>query len=141
VSTLAAPDNIVFDQLGNMWVATDGAPSAVRINDGLFAVPVEGSERGHLQQFYSTVAGAEVCGPEFNTDGTTLFLAVQHPGEEGTVEKPISTWPDGLPYPKPSVVAITAENGGRIGMAGSTGRGAINIRGGGLSDLFRSLLP
>ena len=78
---------------------------------------MEGTERGYVRQFYSTVKGAEVCGPEFTPDNTTLFVAIQHPGEGGTFEKPISNFPDGGTLPRPSVVAIQATNGGRIGQA------------------------
>jgi hypothetical protein len=108
VSPIGAPDNVAFDNVGNLWIATDGAPRAIRYNDGLFAVPVQGSERGHVQQFFSSVVGSEVCGPEFTPDNRTLFLAIQHPGEGGTFEEPISDWPDRVGLPRPSVITVQA---------------------------------
>ncbi|MDQ3302314.1 MAG: DUF839 domain-containing protein, partial [Actinomycetota bacterium] len=48
----------------------------------------------------------EMTGPAFTPDGSTMFLAIQHPGEESeSVDNPSSTWPDG-DIPKPSIVAI-----------------------------------
>lgn len=116
VSPIGAPDNIAFDKQGNLWIATDGQPSALKLNDGFFAVPVEGEERGNLQQFFSAVNGAEVCGPEFTPDNTTVFLAIQHPGEGGTFDKPVSTWPDGGQTARPSVIAIQSTSGGPVGL-------------------------
>jgi uncharacterized protein len=115
VSPIGAPDNVAFDRAGNLWIATDGAARAIKYNDGLFAVPVQGPERGKLQQFFSTVAGSEVCGPEFTPDNRTLFLAIQHPGEGGTFEEPISTWPDRVGLPRPSVITIQAFDSRPIG--------------------------
>lgn len=106
VSPISSPDNIVFDRQGNLWIATDGQPSTFQKNDGFYAVPVGGEKRGCLQQFLSVPVGAETCGPEFTPDNHTLFLAVQHPGEGGTVEAPTSTWPDGIPPPRPSVITV-----------------------------------
>ncbi|HEY1117329.1 MAG TPA: PhoX family phosphatase, partial [Acidimicrobiales bacterium] len=40
VSPISCPDNVAFDSLGNLWVSTDGQPSAIKVNDGLFKVPV-----------------------------------------------------------------------------------------------------
>jgi hypothetical protein len=79
-------------------------------------VPVDGPERGQLRQFMSAPLGAEVCGCEFTPDGTTLFLSVQHPGEGGTLARPVSDWPDGGGrVPRPSVIAIRRDDGGRVG--------------------------
>ncbi|HEU4326607.1 MAG TPA: PhoX family phosphatase [Roseiflexaceae bacterium] len=116
VSPIAAPDNIAFDNAGNLWIATDGQAAAIKNNDGFYAVPVEGPERGYLRQFYATVTGAEVCGPEFTPDNKTLFLAIQHPGEGGTFEKPVSSWPAAAGAPRPSVIAIRSTSGMPIGM-------------------------
>ncbi len=115
VSPIGAPDNVAFDSAGNLWIASDGAPRAIKYNDGLFAVPVQGSERGNVQQFFSAVVGAEVCGPEFTPDERTLFLAIQHPGEGGTFEQPVSTWPDRAGGPRPSVITIQAYDSRKIG--------------------------
>jgi hypothetical protein len=115
VSPIGAPDNIAFDLAGNAWVATDGAASAIKLNDGLFAIPVAGAERGNVQQFFSTVAGSEVCGPEFTPDNRTLFLAIQHPGEGSTFAEPSSDWPDRQGLPRPSVITVQAFDNRVIG--------------------------
>jgi hypothetical protein len=108
VSPIANPDNCAFDNAGNLWITTDGQARTIKYNDGAFIVPTAGSQRGNNQQFFSSVAGSEVCGPEFTPDNRTLFLAIQHPGEGGTFEEPISTWPDRVGLPRPSVIFITA---------------------------------
>lgn len=122
VSPISCPDNVTFDLAGNLWIATDGAPKAIKTNDGLFAVPVTGPRRGELKQFLTAPYGAEVCGPEFTPDNTTLFVAIQHPGEsdEGLSSflVPSCRWPDGgNNHPRPSVVAIQHYDGKRVGEA------------------------
>jgi secreted PhoX family phosphatase len=118
------PDNCAFDAEGRLWVATDGmGPKSTGKTDGVFAVETEGELRGTSKRFFSVPIGAEMCGPCFTPDGKTLFVAVQHPGEEdaegnpGTFADPPTRWPDfkdGMP-PRPSIVVITKEDGGTIG--------------------------
>lgn len=115
VAAISCPDNIVFDLQGNLWIATDGQPKTLAIHDGVYAVAVEGPERGKVKQFMSSVKGAEVCGPEFTPDNKTLFLAIQHPGEGSTFEKPSTSWPNHSGVARPAVVAITHTKGKRIG--------------------------
>jgi secreted PhoX family phosphatase len=110
VSPFAAPDNLTFDVDGNIWISTDGLPANLPGNDGLFVAPTEGEERGLSRQFFSTVPGAECSGPVFNNDNTALWVSVQHPGEGGTIEEPVSLWPDGEVTPRPSVVLITNDD-------------------------------
>lgn len=114
ISPISSPDNIVFDNQGNLWIATDGQPGTLRKHDGIYAVPVEGAERGWLRQFMSCPTAAEVCGPEFTPDNRTLFAAIQHPGEGGTIAQPTSLWPDNASPARPSVIAIRASDGQRV---------------------------
>ncbi|MET0417476.1 MAG: PhoX family phosphatase [Actinoplanes sp.] len=114
VSPISCPDNVAFDRTGNLWISTDG--NALGTNDGLFATPIEGPERGHLRQFLTVPPGAETCGPVITDDERSVFVAVQHPGEitGATVDNPASTWPDGG-YAKPAVVVTWRPDGGRVG--------------------------
>jgi hypothetical protein len=116
VSPISCPDNVAFDPAGNLWIATDG--NALGSNDGLFAVPLEGPEAGHVKQFLTVPIGAETCGPFILPDARTLLVAVQHPGEltGSTLETPRSTFPNGR-FPQPTVVTVwrTGPGSKRIG--------------------------
>lgn len=111
VSPIGCPDNVAFDRRGNLWIATDGLPSVLPGNDGIFAVPTEGSDRGYLRQFMSGVKGCEMAALVLNRQNNTLFVAIQHPGEGGTFEELVSTYPDGGAPNRPTVVAVTKANG------------------------------
>lgn len=106
VSPISSPDNITFDSRGNLWIATDGQTGTFGKNDGIYAVPVEGSDRGFLRQFLSGVVGCETASLEFSDDNETLFVSIQHPGEGSRLQASSSTFPDGTIPPRPSVVAV-----------------------------------
>jgi secreted PhoX family phosphatase len=117
------PDNVAFDSQGRMWISTDGqAKNTTGRADGLWGVETEGEARGTSRHFYRVPVGAELCGPCFTPDDETLFVAIQHPGEEesagepSSFEEPVTRWPDFDPKmpPRPSVVAITKRGGGKI---------------------------
>jgi uncharacterized protein len=122
------PDNCAIDEMGRLWVATDGnQPSRTGRADGVWAMETEGAARATSKLFYRVPNGAELCGPEFTPDMETFFVAIQHPGEpdeDDANAKPASfntastKWPDfkeGMP-PRPSIVAITKRGGGKIGV-------------------------
>ncbi|MET7394805.1 PhoX family phosphatase [Dactylosporangium sp. NPDC005572] len=115
VSPISCPDNVAFDGAGNLWISTDG--NALGTNDGLFAVPLEGAEKGHLKQFLTVPYGAETCGPWIHTDNKSAFVAVQHPGEisGASIEKPASNWPDG-DFAKPGIAVAWRLDGRNIGV-------------------------
>jgi secreted PhoX family phosphatase len=104
-----SPDNVAIDPQGNLWVSTDGNDETGAA-DGLWSLGTDGSERGLARAFFRAPAGAEVCGPRFSRDGTTLFLSVQHPGDTdgATFDAPGTRWPDFKPAlpPRPAVLAI-----------------------------------
>ncbi|WP_341214059.1 PhoX family phosphatase [uncultured Limimaricola sp.] len=112
------PDNCAVDAAGRLWIATDGnsAEDTGRA-DGLWAMETEGELRGTSKHFFRVPVGAEMCGPWFVNDDQSLFLAVQHPGDGSTFDSPSTRWPDftdGMP-PRPAVVVIQKQDGGRIG--------------------------
>jgi hypothetical protein len=123
VSAISCPDNLTFDIDANLWIATDGQPGTLGSNDALYAVPVDGPERGYVRRFFSGVRGSEISSPEFTPDNRTLFVSVQHPGEGTTLAAPSSRWPGGT-IPRPSVVLIQERTGGRVGSPRSTNASA-----------------
>ncbi|RVW02580.1 PhoX family protein [Rhodococcus spongiicola] len=115
VSPISCPDNLAFDPYGNLWISTDG--NALKSNDGLFSVVLEGERRGETKQFLTVPIGAETCGPII--DDKRVVVCVQHPGEtdDASIDSPSSHWPDGgSAQPRPSVVAVWKSGGGRIGL-------------------------
>lgn len=113
----ASPDNLAFDNGGNLWIVTDISSSSQNQgiykpfkNNGAFFMPKgTAGPGGEVYQFASGPIESELTGPFFTPDGKTLFLSVQHPGEEsGNTDNPTSTWPDG-DIPRPAVVAITGD--------------------------------
>jgi secreted PhoX family phosphatase len=115
ISPVSAPDNICFDNAGNLWIATDGQINTFRMNDGVYAVALEGPERAVPKMFFSGVPGGEICGPAFTPDNQTFLCAIQHPGEGGHPNAPLSSWPEGSQPTRPAVVIVTKKNGGVIG--------------------------
>lgn len=114
VSPISSPDNITFDRRGNLWIATDGQTSTFKKNDGVYAVPVSGPERGYNRQFLSGVPGGECASLVFSDNDDTLFVSIQHPGEGTTLENASSHFPDGR-EPRPTVIFVRKEDGGIIG--------------------------
>lgn len=116
----SCPDNLVFDLSGNLWMTSDMSGSAMNKkdkpymsfkNNSLFVIPRYGKDAGKVIRVASAPRDAELTGPWFSPDGKTLFLSVQHPGEQTKdINNPTSTWPfDKDNIPKPAVVAITGD--------------------------------
>ncbi|MBN1528086.1 MAG: DUF839 domain-containing protein [Thermoleophilaceae bacterium] len=129
----SSPDNLVFDRAGNLWVVTDISSSrlngdneyAYHRNNAMFMVPTSGPNKGVAFRFANGPVQCELTGPWFTPDEQTLFVNVQHPGEQtgnasdapgvfGLEQTYTSWWPEGdrsrgdnPAMPKPSTVAIT----------------------------------
>lgn len=118
VSPISCPDNLAFDSAGVLWISTDGQPGTIGQCDALHMVPVTGDNRGQVQQFLAVPAGAETCGPVIHDKDESVFVAVQHPGENGSWNEPTSRFPDfvkpgaqapvgDFAGPRPTVVQVT----------------------------------
>lgn len=131
---ISCADNLVFDQANNLWIVTDISSSAIKgstspaawydyhASNAVFMVPRSGPNAGVAFRFANMPVDAEGTGPYFSDDYSTLFLAVQHPGEEtpdrggvfGDEQTYTSWWPDGNKtagvnpaMPRPTTIAIT----------------------------------
>lgn len=118
-SGLTCPDNITIDKSGNLWVLSDvGAGSlnkgvqAPFKNNSLFMIPTTGENKGKVFRFAAGPTDCELCGGNFTPDGSTMFLSVQHPGENSpSLDKLTSHWPNGgNDIPRSAVIAITGFN-------------------------------
>ncbi|MFH4619738.1 PhoX family protein [Vibrio furnissii] len=109
-----SPDGLGFDDAGRLWILTDGNYS----NKGDFAG--QGNNQmlcgdpitGEVQRFLTGPVACEITGLAFSPDHKTMFVGVQHPGEEGAP----SHFPDGgSTKPRSTVMMITRDDGGVIG--------------------------
>lgn len=127
-----APDGLWFDQFGRLWVQTDqvGDASGDFVNIGCNTMVCCDPNTGETRRFLTSPNQCEVTGVTMTPDGKTMFVGIQHPGEDGTAANPqqFSKWPAGqwaveadgntpLPFgrPRSSVVVITKDDGGVIG--------------------------
>ncbi|BDU36957.1 PhoX family protein [Vibrio nigripulchritudo] len=109
-----SPDGIGFDLAGRLWIQTDGKYS----NKGDFAgmgnnqMLCGDTETGEIRRFLTGPIACEITGLTFTPDYKTMFVGVQHPGEDLAP----SHFPDGGDsIPRSSVIAITRKDGGVIG--------------------------
>ena len=77
-----------------------------------------------LKRFLVGPLECEITGVDTTPDGRTLFVGIQHPGENGTIAAPSSHWPDtqatgtagATVRPRSAIVAITKTDGGVVGL-------------------------
>ncbi|TCV99119.1 PhoX family protein [Biostraticola tofi] len=111
-NTFNSPDGLGFDRDGRLWILTDGKYT----NEGEYAgqgnnqMLVGCPTSGEIRRFMVGPKSCELTGITFTPDYRTLFVNVQHPGEEGD-----SHFPNNSPRPRSSVVMITRTDGGVVG--------------------------
>jgi uncharacterized protein len=129
-----APDGLWFDQFGRMWIQTDqaGDASGDWVNIGANIMACCDPNTKEIRRFLTGPRNCEVTGVINTPDGKTMFVGIQHPGEDSPAADPdqFSAWPgsqfavnsagDPLPNgpnrrPRSSVLVITREDGGIIG--------------------------
>jgi secreted PhoX family phosphatase len=107
-----SPDGLAFDVDGRMWIQSDGNYSnkgdfeGMGNNQMLAANPVT----GEIKRFLTGPVACEITGLSFSPDRKTMFVGVQHPGED---KKP-STFPLGG-VPRSTIIAIWRKDGGVVG--------------------------
>lgn len=160
----ANPDNLTLDRAGNLWIVTDMSTSKHNIavpsrtesgtaltgseltgvfgNNSMWYIPLAGDNAGKIYPFAIGPMGCECTGLTFNDDNSSLFLAIQHPGEKNGIRQDMaietrefellttdgttfvqqrqvplgSNWPSGKVNqpPIPGVVSIRKINGKEI---------------------------
>jgi uncharacterized protein len=127
-----APDGLWFDALGRLWVQTDQSGDATGdfVNIGANCMVCADPNTGATRRFLTAPPRSEVTGVVMTPDYKTMFVGIQHPGEDATAANPLqfSNWPqsqfgfaaDGVTVlppgrPRSSVLVITKDDGGVIG--------------------------
>nr|ADN68495.1 hypothetical protein [Sorangium cellulosum] len=108
----ACPDNLLLDRDGGVWFGTDGNFGTNPHADAFYYLDLDPAHRegepgvvapsfGKAFRVAAMPSDAEATGPQFTPDMATIFMAVQHPGEDV-----YSRWPGGEGALS-SVIAIT----------------------------------
>lgn len=104
-----APDGMMFDSTGLLWIQTDGKDN----NEGDFAgmgnnqMLVGDPVTGRIERFLTGPYGAEVTGLAWSADRRTMFVGIQHPD---------APFPDGEGrLPRSAVIAVWRDDGAMVG--------------------------
>ena len=117
------PDGLWMDARGVLWIQTDISASALNqgdyVNLGNNQMLAANPTTREIRRFLTGPTGCEITGVAITPDGCTLFVNIQHPGEEASKTDPDapkvgSTWPDGG-RPRSATLAIRKDDGGPIG--------------------------
>ena len=120
----ACPDGLYVDARGVLWIETDMHASQMykgelaRIgNNQMLACD---RATGEVRRFLTGPTNCEITGATQTPDGTTMFINIQHPGENASDRSDpadpmkFSKWPSGV-RPRSATVAIRRIDGGVIG--------------------------
>lgn len=127
-----APDGLWFDKYGRLWVQTDqvGTATGDWVNIGANCMVCADPATGATKRFLTGPMQSEVTGVTMTPDGKTMFVGLQHPGEEAANPAnptQFSNWPASQfttnsagqtvvgGRPRSGVVVITKTNGGIVG--------------------------
>jgi len=123
----SCPDGLWADARGLLWIQCDMSTSAMGKGDlanlGNNAMLAADPKTGDIRRFLVGPAGCEITGATASTDGRTMFVNIQHPGEspsersDPAAPRKISNWPDQRPdgRPRSATLAIRKNDGGPIG--------------------------
>lgn len=109
-----SPDGLGFDKAGRLWIMTDGKYSnegdfaGMGNNQMLCADPVS----GEVRRFATGPIACEITGLMFSPDQRSMFVGVQHPGENNA---PSHFPAGGNSKPRSTIMVIQREDGGIIG--------------------------
>lgn len=131
----SSPDGLWFDSRGLVWIQTDdgayqdvtncmmlvGRPGEVGDGESVAVNGVTtyvGAQPGYvnLRRFLVGPLGSEITGITMTPDYRTIFVNIQHPGENGDLDVLESSWPaeDGVSRPRSATIVITRDDGGEI---------------------------
>lgn len=141
---LSSPDGLWFDARGMLWIQTDdGAYTDTTNCMMLTAVPgkagdgaaydvpkISGTQKtyvgeapgSNLRRFLVGPKGCEITGVCMTPDYKSLFVNIQHPGEDGDLAAFQSHWPDiennpaSTARPRSATLVIRRDDGGQIGV-------------------------
>ena len=112
---------------GGQWIGTDVFCDVLNqgefVNFGNNQLLAADTQSGEIKRFLTGPVGCEITGPVFAPDGRSLFVNIQHPGENANMRsdpsnaKAFSSWPDGDKGNKPrsATIVIRKDDGGVIG--------------------------
>ncbi len=130
---LQTDDGAFTDRTNNQMLAAlpgfvgDGAARTITNTDAGGATRTQATFVGqaatgaNLKRFLTGPKQCEITGVDSTPDGRTLFVGIQHPGEDGSAAAPSSNWPQSQSgtasgRPRSGVVVVTRSTGGLVGL-------------------------
>jgi secreted PhoX family phosphatase len=146
VNDFSSPDGLWFDSRGLLWIQTDDGvfPGGDRSNNQMLAalpgqvgdgsvvtttdaptIAGAAATADSVRRFLVGPRGCEITGVDMTPDYKTMFVNIQHPGEDGSLVEPDGAWPNpnrnalqagqaGV-RPRSATIVITKDDGGEIG--------------------------